>query len=425
MSDMANYNAAATTQGAAAMANTALQGTNNILQSSFNTKKTKELAKYQNEMNIENWNRQNEYNEKMALNYNSQIMRSARNAGLNPVAAMAGPHFAQTVGNIPSAGMDTSAGNMAPMDLSYYHAMFKDAAETIKSRAEAKKAEAEAGKIESETTGQDLTNQYMSETLQSRVKLTNAENDLKNEVIGLINSDQSLKDAFAEEKRAQVDLMEAQTDAASSQASLNDALTEYNNAMTSLTNEKAKTEAVDRFLKRTQGLLNLTQIQVLKDENFRKNHDNVGYLLTTMKTVAQSDKLTPEQKSSMLDVLFACYTNCSEEAKDLRHAATQGELVKMQGEQQRGNISAMGEQQRANIKTQTYCNVVQAYVTIPQRAIDSWINYRIWHEEPENKPLIFTPNNNGQELYDKFNRQIEQNIIDGILDPYRYSGRGW
>lgn len=64
--------------GMMGLASSALQVAGNITSSTFSYNKTKELARFQNDMNIENWKMQNEYN--LPVN---QMLRF-NDAGLNP-----------------------------------------------------------------------------------------------------------------------------------------------------------------------------------------------------------------------------------------------------------------------------------------------------------------------------------------------------
>lgn len=157
MSDMSEYSAAAGANSAAAATSAMLNTTGNLTASTFNFKNTKKLAEFQNEMNIENWNKQNAYNEKLAANYHNQILQSARNAGLNPAAALGGPNFAQQVGSIPSPSLTNSGTGYSSPDFSFLSQLpFMKSQQAVnnaiidKSKAESKKllADAEAQEIE-------------------------------------------------------------------------------------------------------------------------------------------------------------------------------------------------------------------------------------------------------------------------------------
>lgn len=79
MSELSDYNAAA-----AQFADTALQQTGSLMQSTFNYKKTKQLAKYQQELNRQDA----EYNRNMKLRSYQDAIQAARNAGVSPLAAI-------------------------------------------------------------------------------------------------------------------------------------------------------------------------------------------------------------------------------------------------------------------------------------------------------------------------------------------------
>lgn len=85
MSDINQYNAAA-----AEFASKSVEGTNNLLSSSFNMELTKELAKYQQELNRQDA----EFNRNMKLRSYQDAVNSARYAGVSPLAAIGGDPIA-------------------------------------------------------------------------------------------------------------------------------------------------------------------------------------------------------------------------------------------------------------------------------------------------------------------------------------------
>lgn len=172
MSDMSEYSGAAAANAAATTSAALLNSTGNLTASTFNFKNTKKLANFQNEMNIENWNRQNEYNEKLAANYHNQILQSARNAGLNPAAALGGPNFSQQVGAIPSPSLTNSGSTAMSPDFSFLSQLPFLKSQISKTMAESRKLNADAEAQERENmhtrTIDDRVSELMNELFPSK-----------------------------------------------------------------------------------------------------------------------------------------------------------------------------------------------------------------------------------------------------------------
>lgn len=158
---MSEYSGAAAANNAAAVSSAMLNTTGNLTASTFNFKNTKKLAKFQNEMNIENWEKQNAYNEKLAANYHNQILQSARNAGLTPAAALGGSNFAQQVGAIPSSSLTNSGSTAVSPDFSFLSQLPFMKAQYSKTMAESRKLNADAEAQEREN--------FHTQTIDNRV----------------------------------------------------------------------------------------------------------------------------------------------------------------------------------------------------------------------------------------------------------------
>ena len=164
MSDMSEYSGAAAANAAAATS-AMLNTTGNLTASTFNYKNTKKLAKFQNEMNLENWDKQNKYNEKLAANYHSQILQSARNAGLTPAAALGGPNFAQQVGSIPSPSLTNSGSTASSLDFSFLSQLPFLKSQISKTYAESRKLNADAEAQERENMHTETIDNRVSELM--------------------------------------------------------------------------------------------------------------------------------------------------------------------------------------------------------------------------------------------------------------------
>lgn len=172
MSDTVDYNGVAAQQAGAQVASALVQSTGNLAASTFNYKKTKKLAKYQNEMAIENWNRANEYSEKLSLNQYNNQMQAARNAGLNPLAGLSGQHFMQNVGAIPQPQVQ-QAPMQAP-DFSGIGNILSDAIGIAKVSMEKDKIEQEKDLL----SRQNLHEQTIDDVLTELNQVANGEDGI-------------------------------------------------------------------------------------------------------------------------------------------------------------------------------------------------------------------------------------------------------
>lgn len=370
MSDISEYSAAAGANSAAAATSAMLNTTGNLTASTFNYKNTKRLAKFQNEMNIENWERQNKYNEKLAANYHSQILQSARNAGLNPAAALGGPNFAQQVGAIPSPSLTNSGSTASSPDFSFLSQLpfmksqvAMNNATIDKMKAETEVADAVADKTRAETTGIGLENQFNSETIRSRINLTNEQNEMLTKIAETINNNPELLNAYANEKKAIVDNLKSQSELNASNIDLNTAKIGTEKTIQLLNGEKVKSEQVNRYVMRTQGALNETQKQILLDDNFRKNYSSLPYLFSTAQKVLKSD-MSNEEKASAMVLLKACMDDVSNVSKDARKAYYQDIVF--------GNMQSRGYANSSKLQwQQTLSSIIVNYATIPASMLKS------------------------------------------------------
>lgn len=127
------------------------------------------LAKQQNQWNIEQWNRENEYNTPFAQ------MARMKAAGLNPDLA-----YGQQ--NLSAASPEMTAGEPgSPMDYSpvansrTIGDTVNQAANTRLTNAQAQLAESQANKVDAETTGQTINNEWLPKLLKGQVDINDAE----------------------------------------------------------------------------------------------------------------------------------------------------------------------------------------------------------------------------------------------------------
>lgn len=120
-----------------------------------NFKRSKELMNYQNELNRKNWNDLKNYQNYLNNNEFSIKMQAARNAGLSPMAAIAGSNFNSQVGSIPSPSASSSGTPPPPSNLVQGHLAAVQADSTSKlatEQAELLKQQAEELKLRNENT---------------------------------------------------------------------------------------------------------------------------------------------------------------------------------------------------------------------------------------------------------------------------------
>lgn len=127
------------------------------------------LAKLQNQWNLDQWNRENEYNTPAAQ------MARYRSAGLNPDLM-----YGQS--NLSAASPDMTAGESGtPMDYSpvangpTIGESVSIAANARLTNAQAKLAESQANKVDAETLGQTITNDWLPKLLKGQTEINEAD----------------------------------------------------------------------------------------------------------------------------------------------------------------------------------------------------------------------------------------------------------
>lgn len=127
------------------------------------------LAKQQNQWNLDQWNRENEYNTPFAQ------MARYKAAGLNPDLIYGQP-------NLSAASPDMTAGEAGtPMDYSpvangpTIGEAASIAANARLTNAQAKLAESQADKVNAETIGQTINNDWLPKLLKGQIEINDAE----------------------------------------------------------------------------------------------------------------------------------------------------------------------------------------------------------------------------------------------------------
>lgn len=127
------------------------------------------LAKQQNQWNIDQWNRENEYNTPLAQ------MSRYKDAGLNP-DLMYGQQ------NLSAASPEMTAGEPgSPMDYSpvangpTIGEAASIAANSRLTNAQAKLAESQANKVDAETVGQTINNDWLPKLLKGQTEINEAD----------------------------------------------------------------------------------------------------------------------------------------------------------------------------------------------------------------------------------------------------------
>ena len=165
---------------------------------------SKELAKYQSELNmqmasqqnqwnIDQWNRQNEYNSPSA-----QLSRY-QDAGINPLFASidGGAAGSLTSADMKAGDVAQSMSALASLK-SYQMQEMLMSAQARDLNASAHLKEKQAHKTDSETTGIDIDNKFKPMLLEGQIHLQNADITLKDKTVKL--TDEQVRKVFAETK---------------------------------------------------------------------------------------------------------------------------------------------------------------------------------------------------------------------------------
>lgn len=247
--------------GVIGLANTALQHRYN-----------KKLADYQNDINIQNWNMQNEYNSP------AEQRKRLEQAGLNP-AQMYGNGATSTTnaGNIPAyqqAGVDISSNMLNAMQMAQMAATIRN-------------TEADTAKKESEREGIDITNSSLSEMNQaiianylSKTDVNKAEVKVKEKTLKKMDLEMSQISTNIDVMLEDISMKKAQTDSIKEQTKLTQLqqLTEV--AKEVYIREQAKTEKVKRVnigadtdLKVAQAVNQYSQANLADSQSKKVNAD--------------------------------------------------------------------------------------------------------------------------------------------------------
>lgn len=198
------------------------------------------LAKYQNEWNLEQWNRENEYNSPI------RQMERLKAAGLNPNLVYGSGASAGSASSITSATpapvqpVDYGSGikdlgHIAQQYISntmqqQHLDVEKQRSETerIKATASALRDQAEADLANEKSGAQSITNKYLEQTLKNQIRnddiqyeIDKVEVELKKQGIELNKSDLAIKDIMSKKLSEELKMLPLQANLLISQAELN------------------------------------------------------------------------------------------------------------------------------------------------------------------------------------------------------------
>lgn len=353
-------------------------------------KRSKALMDYQNNINKENFAAAKTYQNYLNNNEFSIKMNAAKQAGLSPMAAIAGSNFNSQVGAIPSPTAAPSPAAVPHSNLVGAYqavaAMKQAESQSALTDSQARLNNAHADKLETETTGVDLNNQLLSGTLKSQIKLTNEQNELWTQINSKIKSNPDFLEAYAGEKYLQNQQLKSST-------KLNDALTELNKAL----EEKAKADVIktkeETLLVQANRSFTNAQKKVLLDQNFRDNHNNVTYLLEAINKTYDDPKLSESEKAQKISVYNAALENCSNVAafgRELKKIKAQEDsninVEHLRGENAIENTKEFGRQNRQTNREQVENAVLQRLVDMPLDEVEKFIKY-----DPDEDKKKFSP----------------------------------
>ncbi len=161
------------------------------------------LAKTQNQWNIEQWNRENTYNSPSAQ------MARFRDAGLNPDLMYGQENLSASSPQLTSGDGSTPTDLSNLANKSTIGDIMAQSAQNRLVNAQAKLAESQADKTDKETEGQGYTNEILKSDAKFRDALNSGQIDLNNMSLKVSDKDIELSDAQISTLRKQLDVMDA------------------------------------------------------------------------------------------------------------------------------------------------------------------------------------------------------------------------
>lgn len=270
-------------EGLDLMANFASKGVEMGMQSAFATAQAKRNAQIQTQQ-------MKEQNELLRKNYQDSegLAKSGKiAAGMSPLGEFQSTNISPTLGGAgESVSYPQDSSYNAVRQLNIQESLAKS--EEDKNRADEILALAEAKKVGFESD-------FLGGTLDSRIKLTNKENANKYYIEGYFEEHPELMQEVAKAQTLLNNKVRSEIDVNKENISVLKSIVEKNASDISL-NEAKKALTI------IQTTLTKEQIQVLKDENFRNNMNNYGYLLGQIADVTKSD-LPDTAKSEKISLL--------------------------------------------------------------------------------------------------------------------------
>lgn len=228
-------------------------------------------------------------------------VKALRDAGMNPALAN-GVGAAYNTSAVSPSASSVGANVASPANVSYSSPfsnvdLGSAAQAAMKTAAEIKLMKAQADNLDSQTTGNEQKNFFTDQTMWDNIRMTKAEMNQKEAVANYMNDNPELNMAVAKK-----------------QATLNENI----EMDTSLKEAQITETSAREFLEKAQAHLSEVQALALNDDNLRKNHDNVWWLLNRVREV-QSSGISADEKADLLVLYGACLDNCSKVASDYRH----------------------------------------------------------------------------------------------------------
>lgn len=200
-----------------------------------------QLAKMQNQWNVDQWNRENEYNSP------AQQMARYKAAGLNPDLIYGQSNTSSQLSGSLTSGAPSSPQDMSPMarKVSPLAGAFGSIAQSRLLDAQIRNIDADTEKKKNEATGQGYQNEILKSDAAFREAINQGTLDLGNMQIKGIEANVLKTDAETEKIRNEISLLKKEID------SFQDKMKKVRSE-TALLNEKVKTELVNRALNSRQ-----------------------------------------------------------------------------------------------------------------------------------------------------------------------------
>lgn len=314
--------------GLTTMMNLASKGVEMGMQSAFDTAQAKRNAQIQEQlMQSNNKMLRDNFRDSAGLAKAGQI-----GAGLNPAGEFQSSNISPSV---PTAG-----ANVSPVQQSAYLQVkqLQMEKELNDSVVDKNKADAELALATAKKTGYE--SDFLGNTLDSRIRLTNKENANKYFIEGYMEEHPELLEAVASSQKLLNEKISSETDVNRKQLSVLDSIIKKNNSDISLNDAK-------RALTYTQNKFVKGQTEYFKNKDFRENYQNVGWLLNEMKQVASSNDANKDAKLALLKECLSYVSGERLQSNDIQ-AKKDMQFIDLNVKQDIANKDRKVAQQRAD-----------------------------------------------------------------------------